>query len=402
MFMSQVADIIMHMLFLLMLVTVGYLLILAIAGRIAKTSGLPNAKNKRRIAVLITTYKEDLVIEETVRRACTHNYPAAFFRVFVAADRLQKTTLEKLSAYDASIHPLHFAEGSKARSLNHLLNEIDDRDYDIALILDGDNIMKDDCLELINDAFENGAGAVQCHRTAKNLNTNIAILDALSEEVNNFLFRQAPQVLGLSASTIGSGMAFPFALLRSIYNKPGILSNPACDREVDYETVKRNVSIHYVPQAIVYDEKVSKQEVFQNQRKRWLESQLSHIAMFFRRSERPAVYNKNYWHKLFINLIPPRSFLLLAFALVFIAYALDHRYGAQLFSLTIKGWIVLFICYVLVFVISIPRKFYSLRTLYALLSLPVVFVSFFVAAMKMKPGRKEFIHTPKTFRDGEL
>jgi hypothetical protein len=50
--------------------------------------------------------------------------------------------------------------------------------------------------------------AVQGHRTAKNTNNSWAILDAISEEINNNIFRKGHRVLGLSSAIIGSGMAF--------------------------------------------------------------------------------------------------------------------------------------------------------------------------------------------------
>src|SRR5690606_24787283 len=130
--------------------------------------------------------------------------------------------------------------------LNYLLNTINENDYDIALVLDGDNIMQPGFLEKINTAFNNGFNAVQGHRTAKNKNTPLATLDALSEEINNHLFRKAQRVLGFSCALIGSGMAFQFKKLKEIYNKPGIIDNPACDREVDFEIMKADITIEYL------------------------------------------------------------------------------------------------------------------------------------------------------------
>lgn len=53
---------------------------------------------------------------------------------------------------------------------------------------------------------------VQTHRVAKNLNTNMAYLDAISEEINNSIFRLGHVNLGMSAALIGSGMAFEYSL----------------------------------------------------------------------------------------------------------------------------------------------------------------------------------------------
>ena len=63
-------------------------------------------------------------------------------------------------------------------------------DYEIAVVLDADNIMAADFLTKINTAFDKGFTAVQGHRTAKNINNSWAVLDAISEEINNHIFRK--------------------------------------------------------------------------------------------------------------------------------------------------------------------------------------------------------------------
>ena len=133
--------------------------------------------------------------------------------------------------------------------------------------------------------FKIGYHAVQGHRAAKNRNTPIATLDAISEEINNHLFRKAQRALGFSSSLIGSGMAFEFSSLKKVYNKPGILDNPACDREVDFEMMKNGIVVQYLDDAVVLDEKVSNRNVLEKQRRRWLESQILHLKLFFSKSE---------------------------------------------------------------------------------------------------------------------
>ena len=56
---------------------------------------------------------------------------------------------------------------------------------------------------------------MQGHRVAKNHNTNLATLDAVSEEINNNIFRSGHRAIGLSSALIGSGMAFDYELIKS-------------------------------------------------------------------------------------------------------------------------------------------------------------------------------------------
>ncbi|PKN14824.1 MAG: hypothetical protein CVU67_03650, partial [Deltaproteobacteria bacterium HGW-Deltaproteobacteria-24] len=71
-----------------------------------------------------------------------------------------------------------------AKALNKAFEQLSN-DYDIAIILDADNLMEKDFLHQMNSAFSHNIKAVQGHRMAKNMNTPFAILDSVSEEINN-------------------------------------------------------------------------------------------------------------------------------------------------------------------------------------------------------------------------
>jgi cellulose synthase/poly-beta-1,6-N-acetylglucosamine synthase-like glycosyltransferase len=392
---------ILHILFLIFFiylsVNIAYLLILSIAGLFYRKKSFVYNNEKKRIAVLITSYKEDEIIVNTVRSATEHNYPSDKFDVFLAADHLHSSTISALKKLNADINEVEFPVGSKARSLNFLLNKIDPAWYDVALVLDGDNIMMPGFLEKLNTAFQKGYKAVQGHRTAKNKNTAVAILDGISEEINNHLFRKAQRAAGFSSSLIGSGMAFEFSTLKSIYNKPGILDNPACDRQVDFEMMKAEITIEYLDDAVLLDEKVSRQDVFENQRRRWLESQLSHLKLFFSKDEHVHRKTKDYWNKLFINLIPPRVFFAGIFLLIFIICILQYFTHSNITGIKIRWWGLLFTGYLIAMIASVPLRFMKLSTLSAFTYFPSLLLSYLRALFSMKSGRKQFVHTPKSF-----
>lgn len=374
-----------------------YFFITAIAGKLRNQPVYAPNPSKKKIAILIPAYKEDDVIVDTARKARGHDYPSAFFDIFIAADQLKSSTLDLLREIPVNIVEVQFETGSKARSLNSLLNHIPENIYDIAIILDADNIMVPGCLEMINDAFHKGFRGVQVHRTAKNHNSGIAVLDAISEEVNNHLFRKSQRALGFSSNTIGSGMAFEFSKLKDIYNKPGILGNPACDREVDYEIMKSNITIEYIDTAYVLDEKVGMLKVFERQRTRWLESQLIHLKMFFSRKEAVQHKTKDYWNKLFTNLLPPRILLFSVHILILIIFLIGKVTGLFILKPPFYWWLILLFVYILTLFISIPSHLFSLRSVKAIVHIPGLIVSMIRAIFKMKVNRKEFLHTPKSF-----
>jgi cellulose synthase/poly-beta-1,6-N-acetylglucosamine synthase-like glycosyltransferase len=393
---------ILHFLFLILFIYFAintlYFFIAAVAGKLYKPKVYKANAVKKRIAVLIPSYKEDHIIIHTAHKAAEHDYPADKFTVYIAADQLQPQTVAQLKTIP-NVHVLEvsFEIGSKARSLNKLLNWIPEQDYDVAIILDADNIMVPGCLEKVNDAFQQGFQAVQSHRIAKNRNTPVAILDAMSEEINNHLFRRGQRAMGFSSNTIGSGMAFGFSKIKEIYNKPGILGNPACDREVDFEMMKADICIEFADDAYVLDEKVSSKAVFEKQRTRWLESQIIHLRLFFDKKSGHLPKTKDYWNKLFCNMAPPRLIFLFSYFLVFVLFVVEYLTGFSILYPPYIWWLGLTALYLLTFIIAIPGNFYSWQTAKAIAHIPLLVLSVIRAIFKMKVDRKEFVHTPKAF-----
>lgn len=384
--------------FIYLLISAFYLFLSAVLGRLVPPTRYSPIEEKKRIAVLIPTYKEDAIIINSAIKAKQHNYPKDKFEVFLVADSLQPETIRKLRDLPVNVLEVSFEKSSKARSLNKLLNYIPATEFEIALILDADNVMMDGCLEQINAAFHKGFKAVQIHRSAKNTNTSSALLDGISEEVNNHLFRRGMRAMGFSSITIGSGMAFEFWKLKEIYDKPGILGNPACDREVDFEVSKAGYVIEFIDDAVVLDEKVSSRAVFEKQRTRWLESQIIHLRLFFNESNWKDK-NKHYWNKLFINLMLPRSYYIILFGLALIISCIDYLTPNSWIIPANPAWPIASGLFFSAFLLSIPSSYYNLRSLKAILQVPVLLFSIVRALFKMNVDREEFVHTPKTFSE---
>ncbi len=53
------------------------------------------------------------------------------------------------------------------------------------------------------------------------------------------------------------------------------------DRELEILLLTRGIPVVYYKDAGVYDEKVQKTAVFENQRKRWIASQYRYLAKYF-------------------------------------------------------------------------------------------------------------------------
>jgi len=176
------------LLFALFGLGVIYLMVFAIAGLFRKKTKYRDTKIYRKIAVFIPGYKEDNVIIDVAKQALTQNYPSDLFDVIIIADTFKAETLEQLRKLPILVNEVSFEKSSKAKSLNKTMESLPEY-YDIAIILDADNIMANDFLEKVNASFNDGFIAVQGHRLAKNMNNHFAVLDSLSEEINNHIFR---------------------------------------------------------------------------------------------------------------------------------------------------------------------------------------------------------------------
>ncbi len=371
-------------------ITTLYLIIFAVAG-LFKTAKPIIINNKlHRIAVLIPGYKEDSVILEVASLALKQSYPSDKYDVIIIADSFQEETLQILQKLPLIVIVVKFEKSTKAKALNKAFEQLGDH-YDIAVVLDADNVMEYDFLSKINKAFIPGTLAIQGHRTAKNTNTSFAILDAISEEINNHIFRKGHINLGLSSAIIGSGVAFDYQYFKNL--SKGITAIGGFDKEIELTMLRNGQFIHYLDDAWVYDEKVQKAEVFSNQRRRWLSAQLHYFRKYFLHSVWYLIRygNFEYFNKAFQFIQLPRV-LLLGFLAILTPLFLTFNYLSGQLNLVYAWLIMLFVC-ILTFMISVPGRFYTKPTFRALQSLPKGMLLMLISLLKIKGANKKFIHT---------
>ena len=252
-----------------------------------------------------------------------------------------------------------------------------------------------DFIQKINTAFDNGYKVVQGHRTAKNINTSLAILDAISEEVNNHIFRKGHRNMGFSSALIGSGMAFDYKFFKETMAKVKAIGG--FDKELELKLLKNKEKIQYVHSAMVLDEKVQKSEVFAKQRKRWLSAQFVYFGRYFF----PGLYhlifkgNIDFFDKVYQMISPPRVLQIGLTFIISVIYLFVEILFANLNWLlfSFQEWALIFGLVVLAFILSIPSKFYNGKTFPAILSLPKTFFLMFSSLFKLKGANKKFIHT---------
>lgn len=367
-----------------------YIFIFAIAGLFSFKQKEPIDNKQRRFAILIPGYKEDTVVVEVAKEALTQNYPSELFDVIIVADGFRQDTLNTLKKLDIRLVVVELEFSTKSRALNAALRALE-KDYDVAIVLDADNIMEKDFLSKVNKCFAAGNKVVQAHRVAKNMDTSYSILDAASEEINNHIFRKGHRVLGLSSALIGSAMAFEYAYFCDMMEKVEVVGG--FDKEIEVLTLDKKIRIEYLPDAYVYDEKVPNAKVFSSQRRRWLSAQLH----FFGKSFIPATKalfqkgNLDLFNKAIQFILIPRILLFGILTVISAGYLVFGYYNLFIY------WFVLLILCVLTFLLSTPKYLYNAKTLKALLKIPSGFFHMFLSLLKIKGANKQFIHTKHSY-----
>lgn len=340
-----------------------------------------------RIAVIIPAYKEDSVIVKTAESALRQSYPVGKYQVLVVADNLQRSTLYKLHNLPLSVLEVQFESSTKAKALNAALNYLPEN-FDMVVVLDSDNIVKSDFLTKMSEAFVQGHRAIQGHRTAKNFNTAYSLLDAVSEEINNHIFCKGQQYLGMSSRLTGSGMGFEYQLFKQLMSEINAVGG--FDKELELKLISSDAKIHYMPSAIVYDEKVSKSEVMVKQRSRWISSQFHYMKKYLPSGIVRLFKNQDfdYFNKSIQLAIPPRMFMVLIVFFGTILSVASHSNSIM------YAWIILFSTYIMAFVIAFPRKFVGKQLFQLVIAIPNAFFKLASSIPSMFHANKKFIHTP--------
>ena len=366
-----------------------YLFVFALIAFFTRNKKQESNPVRNRFLLLYPAYKGDNVILNSVRECGKLTYDREKFTVCVIADRLKQETVAEIRSMGHTVVEVHFENSTKSKSLNAALDAIDISAYDYALILDIDNVMEPAYLNKLNDGLATSPLIVQTHRVAKNLDTDMAVLDAVSEEINNSIFRKGHVSLGLSSALIGSGIAMKITEFKALMKE--IQAVGGFDKEMEVSLLRDARHIGYLEDALVYDEKVQDSAIFENQRKRWLSAQFHYLGLYFFDSLKHLVLKANfdYFDKLLQFLLLPRV-MILGLSLVVGVVALlfpDWFPGG-------KNAVCIPLLILISLYLATPKWLRNKRTLVALRRIPLTFLILFRTLFRLKGANKKFIHTP--------
>jgi cellulose synthase/poly-beta-1,6-N-acetylglucosamine synthase-like glycosyltransferase len=373
-----------------------YSLVFALASTFKHRSPLnPHPEKLKSFTLLFPAYMEDAIILNSAKQALSLNYPADKLRVIIGSDQMKEETVAELRAENIDVVVMNFKHSTKSKNLLSQVEHANEGFWpDYFILLDADNIMLPDTLHEINKCVNDDFKVYQTHRIAKNSNTKLAVLDGITEEISNSIFRKGHRNLGFSCSLIGSGMVFESNFLREALK--GINKDSAVeDKLLEFYILDCEEKIAYLEDIYVYDEKVTNGKNFSNQRKRWIAGQID----AFRSNIGPGIGkllkgNIDFFNKAMqMGLIPK---LLFAFVLT-LAAGLSWLLHGSVY------WFYLLASYAFALLISVPRRYYVLKNLALLIEIPKAVFFMLLAVLRIQKNQsvKQFEHTEKTYVEKE-
>lgn len=321
--------------FFVVAITVLYFLVFSVAAMMKHNNELKRAKVQNRFIVLIPSFHNGQSIQNTTRSILGQNYPQRLFDVVVISDHESDLTNMALAQLPVTLLTPNFDKSSKAKSLQYAIFNLPKyKIYDAVIILDAGNIVKPDFLDDVNDAFaSSGTKAIQTHRLSANRDTSISRLDSLFEEINNTIFRRGHLVMGLSAALNGSGCVFDFQWFKTNIMK--IRSTTDVEKALDALLMRENIYVDYFENIHVFDEKTRTLKEFNQQRSKWIHSQL-HVLGNNIRFLPSALLNRSYDHidKFLQWMLIPRTILIGIIAIMSVVLPFIYM------TMAIKWWVV--------------------------------------------------------------
>lgn len=376
--------------FVVLTLCVSYLLFYAIASCFYRSKQYAHTEQWKRFAILFPAYRADKVITETIHNFLRQDYPSTYYDVVVIADQMEADTCHQLRAMGAQVIEANYEESSKAKALTLAMKSINPATYDYVAILDADNLVDPDFLSKVNRVTATGIRAIQAHRTAKNLDTAIALLDAASEEINNGIFRKGHIAAGLSCALIGSGMVFDaqwFALHVTQLRTAGE------DKELEVLLQRERIYVEYLPDVHVYDAKTAKTSAIRQQRRRWMATQFGSLRAVL--PDLPRTIRSRNWSyadKIVQWMLPPRMIQLAAVFGLTVFITLIALFAGELPGIALKWWL-LSVAQVVAILLPLPRSLMNKKMLKAILHLPVLAAGMVANLFHLKGANKKFIHT---------
>lgn len=226
-----------------------------------KEKKFPETEKKNKIAVIICGRDEEASIGETVRDLLNkQNYPKDLFDVYVVADNCTDKTAEVARKAGAIVYE-HIDEDKAHHKVAYplkfgLKKILEEKKYDFVIRFDADNKANDNYLSKMNDAYNAGVLIARPFEGSKNPDQNIWTSVSFnyycrdSRIASNFRER-----CHMDSMLTGAGMMVATSILEECDAWDAMSSSE--DAEFTINRLVENKRVHYVSEAVVYEDQPS-------------------------------------------------------------------------------------------------------------------------------------------------
>lgn len=240
-------------------------------------------ENKHKYGICIPARNEEKVIKNLLDSIANQNYPIENITVFVVADNCTDKTAEIARVYknnnlDVVVYEHNNPnERTKGYGLKFLFEQIANdyekgvEHFDGYFVFDADNVIKNNYIEKMNEAFDAGNKIVTSFRNSKNLHQNwISFSYGMHWMRTCLQENRGKGYLNQSCRVQGTGFLFSNELVKNGW----IYTSLTEDRSFCSDAVVQNYRVSYCEEAEFYDEQPYKLKVSFRQRIRWAKGHL--------------------------------------------------------------------------------------------------------------------------------
>lgn len=352
-------------------VAVCYLFIFAIGSVLKKVKTYDKAKKQYKYAVIFCVRDGSMSVIESLKSFDSQDYTRDKFDLIVVSNRANDQLIEQLERMSVQFIHAQADNYHKVYSLQYAMASLDESLYDAAVVMDAESSVDPNFLTDINNVYHLGGVAIQVHRTSKNLLTDTALFGAVSEEINNSIFRHGHVNMGFSSALIGSGMVFNYGWLKK--SVVGLRSSELV-KQLEVLLLQQSIFTEYLNDVFVYSEKADTANDYYQKH-----SADSFGFMYAFRKFVPALVSAKYDYadKLFQWMLPSRTILLGTLVMISVLLFV-LSWGMAL------KWIVLLLFLTVAFSIATPDYFIDARFIKALRGAPLMFIVTVLSILKRK------------------